>query len=205
MPKSYYFGQLKDHNLGSKKGKHRNDAIFYTYSLSSNCLWYSFLYLKIVKIHFHGITSSVNSGLQNTWILEVEAVRSEFCPVWFRKVKKKVLPLTIKFVWSHCPFYFVFVCFSFCSDFVFCFWILFFWIFRYLLSLDIYRPWILCSRSLDVFLSTAEKFHCIAFQIQVLIGTQTISCSEISQENVQFTLQSNCPEKFHKLTRKHRW
>ena len=121
------------------------------------------------------------------------------------KVKIQVLLLTIKFVWSHCPFYFIFVCFSFCADFVFCFWILFFWIFRYLLSLDIYRPWILCSRSLDVFLSTAEKFHCIAFQIQVLIGTQTISCSEISQENVQFTLQSNCPEKFHKLTRKHRW
>ena len=34
------------------------------------------------------------------------------------------------------------------------------------------------------FLSTAEKFHCIAFQIQVLIGTQTISCYEILQENV---------------------
>ena len=34
------------------------------------------------------------------------------------------------------------------------------------------------------FLSTVEKFHCIAFQIQVLIGTQTISCYEISQENV---------------------
>ena len=26
-----------------------------------------------------------HSGLQNTWILEVKAVRSEFCPIRFRK------------------------------------------------------------------------------------------------------------------------
>ena len=58
------------------------------------------------------------------------------------KVKNQVLLLTIKFVWSHCPFYFIFVCFSFCADFVFCFWILFslnfplFIIIRYLQAMD---------------------------------------------------------------------
>ena len=43
---------------------------FFIYFLSCNCLWYSFLYLKNAKIHFHDITTSVLSGLQNTRILE---------------------------------------------------------------------------------------------------------------------------------------
>ena len=52
------------------------------------CLWYSFLYLKIVKIHFHGVPLwSVHSGLQNTWILEMKAVRLGFYPDRFSKHK----------------------------------------------------------------------------------------------------------------------
>ena len=40
-----------------------------------------FLYLKIIKIHFHVVRPLVHSGLHNTCILEVKAVRLEFCPV----------------------------------------------------------------------------------------------------------------------------
>ena len=65
--------------------KTRQITSFFFYILSPNCLWYSFLYLKIVKIHFHGVPFMVYSGLQNTWIWEVKAVRSEFCSIWFRK------------------------------------------------------------------------------------------------------------------------
>ena len=53
--KMHYFGQLKDHNSGKKKWNWTNDPIFFIYFLSSNCLWYSFLYLKIAKIHLHGV------------------------------------------------------------------------------------------------------------------------------------------------------
>ena len=45
--------------------------------ISSNCLGTSFLLLwGHPLVHF---------GLQNTWILEVKAVRLGFCPVQFRK------------------------------------------------------------------------------------------------------------------------
>ena len=41
---------------------------------------YSFLYLKIVKINFHGVPF-VHSDQQNTWVLKVKAVISGF--FWF--------------------------------------------------------------------------------------------------------------------------
>ena len=69
------------------------------------CLWYSFLYLKIVKIHFREVPPLVSSGLQNTWISEVKAVRSEFCPIHIKESQNSgfaiCIELRIKFVWSH--------------------------------------------------------------------------------------------------------
>ena len=44
LQKMHYFGQFKDHNLPH----------FFIHFLSSYCLWYSFLYLKIAKVDFHG-------------------------------------------------------------------------------------------------------------------------------------------------------
>ena len=46
-----------------------------TRQMSPKCLGNSFLRLKIVKICFHGVPLLVCSGLQNTRILEVKAVR----------------------------------------------------------------------------------------------------------------------------------
>ena len=78
------FWQLKDHNSGRRHENKTNDPIFFICFSRSNCFWNSIFYLKIVKIHFHGIPPLAHSGLQNTWILEVKAVRLGFCPVWFR-------------------------------------------------------------------------------------------------------------------------
>ena len=68
-----------------EKTKQDKWPIFFIYFLRSNCLWYLFLSLKIVKIYFHWVPLLVYSGLQNTWILKVKAVKSEFFPVQFRK------------------------------------------------------------------------------------------------------------------------
>ena len=46
-----FFGKCKDHNSGMKNGNETNDPIFFIYFFHSNCK-NSFLYLKIVKIHF---------------------------------------------------------------------------------------------------------------------------------------------------------
>ena len=73
---------------------------------------YSFLYLKIVKIHFHGVLPLVHSGLQNNWTLEVKALRSDWilsCSIQeayiLKKVKKSGFTFSIelgpKLVWSH--------------------------------------------------------------------------------------------------------
>ena len=84
LQKMHYFGQFKD-QLKKEKRELDRWPHFFIHFLSTNCLRYSFLCLKIVKIHFHGVLLLVCSGLQNTWILEVKAARSEFCPVRFRK------------------------------------------------------------------------------------------------------------------------
>ena len=60
------------------------------YFLSSNCLWYSFVYLfENCQNSFLWGLPFVHSGPQNTWILEVQAVRSEFCLVRFRNIHIK--------------------------------------------------------------------------------------------------------------------
>ena len=58
--------------------------IFFIYFLTSNCLWYSFLYLKIVKIRFHRVPPSVHSPLANTWILKVKSVKASilYCKIF---------------------------------------------------------------------------------------------------------------------------
>ena len=84
LQKMHYFGQFKDHNSGSKKRKLYKWPHF-VHLLFELCLGYSFLYSKIVKIHFHGVSFLVHSGLQNIWILEVKAVRLGFSPVRFKK------------------------------------------------------------------------------------------------------------------------
>ena len=72
--------------------------------MSSNYWLYSFLYLKYVKIHFHGVPHLVHSGLQNTWILEV--VIPFYSGNMYIKESKKAafifsIELRTKFVWSH--------------------------------------------------------------------------------------------------------
>ena len=74
LEKTHYFSQSKNYNSGRKTG-----------NLLLLCLWYWFLYLKNVRIHFHGVPLLVLSGLHNTLILEVKAVGSKFCLVQFRK------------------------------------------------------------------------------------------------------------------------
>ena len=58
LQKMHYFGQFKDHNSGRKKTKLDKWHHFFIFFLNSNCLWHSFLYLKIVKIHSHGVLLS---------------------------------------------------------------------------------------------------------------------------------------------------
>ena len=85
MQRGPYFWQFKDHNSGRRHEKQTINPILFICFSSPNCLWNSFLQLKIIKIHFYGLPALVHSGLQNTWILEVKAVRLGFCTVWFRK------------------------------------------------------------------------------------------------------------------------
>ena len=55
LQKMHYFGQFKDI---TRERNQTNDPIFFIYFLNSNCLWYSFLYLKITKVDFHGVLLS---------------------------------------------------------------------------------------------------------------------------------------------------
>ena len=80
------FWVIQEPQLRKEKRKLDKWPHFSIYFLSSNCLWHSFVHLKIVKIHFHGVPSLVYSGLQNTWILGVKAVRLWFCFIWFRSI-----------------------------------------------------------------------------------------------------------------------
>ena len=85
-----------------EKKKTRQMILFFIYFLSSYCLWYSFLYLKNVKIHFHGILPLVHFGLQNTWILKIPFDSGN---IHIKENKKPILVFSIqlrtKFVWSH--------------------------------------------------------------------------------------------------------
>ena len=84
----YNFRPFKDHNSGKKKGNLTNDPIF----------WFTFWALSVCDIHFciWKISKFVFMGLPfgPFWSakylnLKVKAVRSEFCPVWFRKHKNQ--------------------------------------------------------------------------------------------------------------------
>ena len=53
IEKMHFFGQLKDHNSGRKHENYSNDSIiFFICFFCSTFLEYSFLNLKILKIHF---------------------------------------------------------------------------------------------------------------------------------------------------------
>ena len=56
MHRGCNFLQFKDHNLGRRHENQTNDSIFSICFLSPNCLGNLFFYLKIVKIHFHGVS-----------------------------------------------------------------------------------------------------------------------------------------------------
>ena len=56
LQKVYNFWQFKDHNSGRRYENKTNNPIIFICFLSPNCLGTSFLHLKIVKIHFHGVT-----------------------------------------------------------------------------------------------------------------------------------------------------
>ena len=51
-------GNLRTITRERKKKIRQMTPFFFIYFLSSNCLWYSFLYLKIAKIHFYGVLLS---------------------------------------------------------------------------------------------------------------------------------------------------
>ena len=84
MQKGHNFWQCRDHNSRRRYENKTTDPIFFICFSTPNCLGASFLHLKIVKVHILG-SPLVHSGLHNTWILEVKAVRLGFCPVRFRK------------------------------------------------------------------------------------------------------------------------
>ena len=88
LQKMHYFGQFKDHNSRRKKGNYTNDSIFSSTFWAVTVCDIHFCIWKLSKFIFMGSSFPfVCSGLQNTWILEVYAVRSEICLVWFRKYK----------------------------------------------------------------------------------------------------------------------
>ena len=84
LQKMHYFGQFKDHNSGKQKGNYTNDPIFPSTFWEPTVCDIHFCVWKF-KIHFHRIHPLIHSGLQNTWILGVKIVRSEFFPVRFSK------------------------------------------------------------------------------------------------------------------------
>ena len=49
----HFSRQFTDHNSGRKHVSQTNDPIFFIYFFHSTCLQHLFLYLKMVKIHFH--------------------------------------------------------------------------------------------------------------------------------------------------------
>ena len=63
------------HSSGRRHENQTNSPIFFIGFSSPNCLGNSFFHLKNVKIHFYEVPPFFHSGLQNTWILEVEAMR----------------------------------------------------------------------------------------------------------------------------------
>ena len=71
----------------TQDGKTRQTAHFLIKFLSS--LWYSFLYLKILKIHFHGVCKNLNFGGESCKIRILSRSIQETYTL--RKLKKQVL------------------------------------------------------------------------------------------------------------------
>ena len=68
LQKMHFFRQFKDHNSGREHGNYTNDPILFIYFFRSDCLYCSFLNLKILKINFYVVPHLVHSGLKNTTI-----------------------------------------------------------------------------------------------------------------------------------------
>ena len=68
LQKMHYFGQFRTITQKKKKETRQMTSFFSFIFFISNCLCYSCLYLKKIKIYFHGVLPLVLSGLQNTWI-----------------------------------------------------------------------------------------------------------------------------------------
>ena len=120
LQKMHYFGQFKDHNLEKKKVNLTNDPIVFFCFLSSNCLWYSLLYLKIVKIHFHGVLFSSILVCKIPEFRRCKLWNQNFVSLDSRKIyiKESENPsftfsfeLRFKFVWSHGLLFFVPECY----------------------------------------------------------------------------------------------
>ena len=81
--KGYNFWQFKEHKSGRRYENNTNDPIVFICFSSPNCLWTSFFAFKNCQNSWG--YPLFHSGLQNTWILELKAVRLMFSPVQFRK------------------------------------------------------------------------------------------------------------------------
>ena len=91
----------------------RKITSFFHPFLSYNCLWYSFLYLKTVKIYFHEVLPLVHSGLQILEFWRWKLWYQNTIPfvsgnIHIRESKKLGFTFSIepnflrtKFVWSH--------------------------------------------------------------------------------------------------------
>ena len=83
LQKGHNFWQFKDHKSGRRYENKVYDPIFFI-CFSSSVKKPHFCILNLSKFIFLG-HPFVHSGLQNTWILEVKAVRLGFCPIRFKK------------------------------------------------------------------------------------------------------------------------
>ena len=91
----------------------RKITSFFHPFLSYNCLWYSFLYLRTVKIYFHEVFPLVHSGLQILEFWRWKLWYQNIVPfvsgnIHIRESKKLGFTFSIepnflrtKFVWSH--------------------------------------------------------------------------------------------------------
>ena len=107
--KSTILGNLRNITEEGKKGNYTNEPIFF----QRFKLWLFVIFIFVFENcqnSFSWGLPLVHSGLQNTWILEVKAVRSEFCLVRFRNIhikesQKPGFTFSInwrtKFVWTH--------------------------------------------------------------------------------------------------------
>ena len=96
--------------IQERKRNYTNDPKFLIYFLSSNCLWYSFLYLKIAKIHFHRVllSSIPVCKVPEFWrckLWDTNSVSFDSGNIHNKESKKPGFTFSFevrtKFVWSH--------------------------------------------------------------------------------------------------------